>query len=144
MGAGNEILTVLARIEAKLDRLLAGGAAQPAQAAASDADLDGQWGNPEVKKNPPRWQGDSCVGRRLSECPPEFLDELAAFSDWKAGKDEEKAKQHDEYEGEEDEAAKKRKYAGYARKDAARARGWAARLRAGWKPPEPEPSGDGW
>lgn len=142
-GAGRAILEAIAameqRIMAKLDGRIKDQIAERAGLLATDADLDGQWGNPEVKKNPPRWQGDSCVGRRLSECPPEFLDELAAFSDWKAGKDEEAAPALAE-----EDAAKKRKYAGYARKDAARARGWAARLRAGWKPPEPEPSGDGW
>lgn len=141
MGAGNEILTVLARIEAKLDRLLTGGgAAQPAQATASDADLDGQYGNPEVKKDPPRWSGDSHIGKRYSECTPAYLDEMAGFQAWTAGKDDAKAA------AASDEAAKKQaeKNAWYARQRAGYARGWAARLRAGWKPPASEPSGDGW
>ena len=139
MGAGNDILTVLARIEAKLDRLLAGGA-QPAQATASDADLDGQYGNEEIKKNPKRWDGESMVGRKMSECPPEFLDVLASHFDFKAEREAE-----DSANATDDETrASKKKYSGYSRKSAARARGWAARLRAGWKPPASEPSGDGW
>ena len=143
-GAGRAILEVLARLEAKVDRLLAqqGGSAAPG--VASDADLDGQYGNPEVKKDPPRnWSGASFVGSRFSECPPEYLDALASFFDWKAGKDEEQAKAAGD---DEDTAKAKAKYARYARTDAARARGWAARLRAGWKPPAPQgdSSTDGW
>ncbi len=138
MGAGNDILTVLARIEAKVDRLLAGGAAAPPP--ASDTDLDGQYGNEEIKKNPKRWDGDSMVGRKMSECPPEFLDVLASHFDYKAEREAE-----DSVNATDDETrASKKKYSGYSRKSAARARGWAARLRTGWKPPASEPSGDGW
>lgn len=92
-------------------------------AIAPDSDLDGQWGDPDVRKDPPRWNGPSYAGRRYSQCPPEYLDVLASLFDWKAGKDDEKGT---------DEG---KKYAGYARKDAARARGWAKRLRDGWVAP---------
>jgi hypothetical protein len=88
---------------------------------ADDADLDGEWGDPEVRKDPPRWAGPPMVGRKYSQTSAEYLDSLAGFLAWKAGKDDEK--------GDEQSA----KYAGYARKDAARARGWAARMRSpGW------------
>ena len=90
-GAGRAILAVLARLEAKVDRLLAqqGGATAPG--IASDADLDGQYGDEEVKKNPKRWTGESFIGRRMSECSPEFLDSLAGHFDYKAERDAEDA-----------------------------------------------------
>lgn len=87
-------------------------------AVAPDFDLDGQWGDPEVRKDSPQWiknGGASYVGRKFSECPSDYLEALAAFFDWKAGKDEATGE------------PEKLKYAGYARKDAARARGWAKR-----------------
>lgn len=120
-------MQVLARIESKVDALAKGKPAAvtvpDGGAVASDRDLDGQYGDPEVKrKDPPRWDGPSFVGRRYSECPPDYLDCLVGFLEWKAGKDSEKGT---------DEG---NKYAKYARTDAARARGWAKRKRAGWKP----------
>lgn len=91
--------------------------AQAGPIAAADAsDLDGEHGNPIVRKDPPRWKGESCVGVPFSQCPPEFLDTLAGFLEWRAGKEEAEPE--------------KQKYAVYSRKDCARARGWAARLRA--------------
>lgn len=90
---------------------------------ASERELDSQYGNPDVRKDPPRWEGESYKGSPYSQCSPEYLDSLAGFLEWQAGKDEEK--------GDE----KSRKYAGYKLKDAARARGWAKRLRDGWTPP---------
>lgn len=101
-------------------------------AVASDADLDGQYGNPEVKAKSPRdWTGPSMTGKRFSECPPEYLDQVAARLDYFA---EQNAAS---------ENADDRKKATYNRKDAARARGWAARIRAGWQPPVDSFGGDG-
>lgn len=100
----------------------------PASQPATDADLDGKYGNPEVRKDPPMWikdGGASYQGRKFSECPADYLDALAKFCDWKAGKDDEK--------GTDDGA----KYAKFARLDASRARGWALRVRAGWKSKPP-------
>ena len=135
MGAGEEILTVLRRIEQKLDRAIAGGGGDGPEVAA-DADLDSQWGDEEVKKSPPRWRGDDYAGKRMSECPPDFLDAFAEFKDYCADRDERKV-------GDE----KAQKYAGYNRRSAARARGWAKRLRAGWRRPgtaEPDAGGESW
>jgi hypothetical protein len=113
----------LDRIEAMLKQALSekktgllSGA--PVAAIAPDSDLDSQWGDPEVRKDSPQWikmGGASYVGRKFSECPSDYLEALASFFDWKAGKDE--------AEG----TPEKLKYAGYARKDAARARGHAKR-----------------
>ena len=123
-----------ARIEA-LERVIAGIAAVFGGAAvADDEELDGQWGDPVVKKNPTDrfWKGQGFVGKHLSECSPEFLDAYAKYKDVCA-----KLK-------EKDEDPKKRKYAEYDRTDAGRARGWARRLRAGWSAPaKPELSGLG-
>lgn len=92
---------------------------------ADAADLDGQWGNEPVRKDPKDkyWKGQSYVGVRLSDCPPEYLDALAKYKDACA------------YMNTKEGSPEKAKYAGYDKRDAARARGWAARLRAGWKSP---------
>ncbi len=89
--------------------------------AAPSVDLDSERGDFVVKKDPTRWKGVSCVGKRLSECPPDFLDALAGLCDWKAEKNEAEPG--------------KEKYANYERLDAARARGWAERLRGGYTTP---------
>lgn len=86
---------------------------------ASDADLDGQYGNEPYRFDPKEkyWEGDSFIGCRPSECSVDYLDAQAkyldacAFMARKNGDD---------------------KKAGYKEKDAARARGWAKRLRGGW------------
>lgn len=136
MAAGEQILQVLARVEAKLDQLLqtrtqAAPTTASGGAAASDSELDGQWGDEEVK-DPPRWKGESHSGKRMSRCSPEFLDEYANFKDWCAGRDEQLPDE------------KKKKDARYNRGRAAKARGWARRIRAGWKPPvDTTPPGGG-
>ena len=122
----------LARTYADLCRELGGdpGAASSASAIAPDSDLDSQWGDEEIKKDPPRWKktgGPSFANRHMSECSPEFLDCYAEFKDWTASQNDEKAR------GNGPDGAKFTKYAGYDRKSAARARGWAQRLRNGWK-----------
>lgn len=88
---------------------------------ATDEQLDGDKGDFVVPFDPRGWRGESCKGRRLSECPPEYLDALAKGFDggaWKKRQD-----------GDE-------KKAGWAELDAARCRGWATRLRDGWLPQE--------
>lgn len=101
--------------------------AQPAEArVASDEELDAQYGDPEIRRDPKKWDGESHKGDHMSACPPAYLDALASYLDWGAEKDEETAATTSD----EAEAAKKRKYAKYGRKDAALARGWARRLRA--------------
>lgn len=91
---------------------------------ASDADLDGQYGDPEVRRDPSDryWRGASYAGVALSACPPDYLDAFAKYKDSCA------------FMSEKEGSEKKKKYAEYDRRDAARARGWAARLRSGWRP----------
>lgn len=91
---------------------------------ATAGELDGQYGDPQIRKDPPRWNGESFAGCRFSETTPDYLDCLAEFNDWRADKDDQaNAKDN-----------KGRPKSSWGRKDARLARGWAARLRAGWKP----------
>ena len=120
-----EVTALLRSIDASLKALVARqapAAAAPSASAkvASDADLDGKFGDPEIRARDPRdWTGEPMKGRRFSECPAEYLDLLAERLDYFAGKNAESP----------DEAEQKK--ARYQRLDASRARGWAARIRAG-------------
>lgn len=120
----DEMIALLKSIDASLKALVARqGALQTASGAAgavaSDRDLDGPYGNPEIKARDPRdWTGEPMMGKKFSECPPEYLDLLAERYDYFAEKNA---------SGTEDEQKKAR----YQRLDAARARGWASRIRAG-------------
>lgn len=86
-------------------------------AIASDADLDGQYGNPQVKFKPRDWSGPEMKGRKFSDCPAEFLELYAQSLDWSAGQADQKQ--------ETTSSGKPVSY--YKRMDAARARGWARR-----------------
>src|SRR4051812_5509778 len=60
-----------------------------AEATLNDRVCDGQHGDPLIKAKDPRdWAGDSMKGRKFSECPPEYLDLLAARYDYFAEKAE--------------------------------------------------------
>lgn len=130
-----DLFGVLARTCAEICVVMGGNpnlASATGGNAAPDRDLDSQWGDEQIKKDPPRWKkagGASYEGSHMSECDPEFLDVLAEFKEWTAGQNDEKA------HGNGPDGAKFAKYAGYDRKSAARARGWAARLRSGWTAP---------
>ena len=105
----------LARIEAKLSN---GGTSSRGGNVADDADLDGQYGDPKVRRDPKRWienGGASFVGCTYSQCPSDYLEAVAGLLEWQAGKDE------------VNPDPEKSKWAPRARKDAARARGWAKR-----------------
>jgi len=84
---------------------------------ADDNDLDSQWGNPVVRKNPKDWTGESCEGLKYSDCPPAFLEMLAGLLDWQARKSDEK----------NELTANGKPRSSFLKKDAARARGWARR-----------------
>lgn len=131
--------TQLDRIERKLDALLAhlGVGRAPASATAPsgrrgpprvspDSDLDSEYGNPAIRKDPRDWTGESYVGCNFSDAPAEYLEMLAASYDWRAGKDDEAGAR-----GELNSKGKP-KDGYYPRLDAARARGWAQRKRNGW------------
>lgn len=122
----------LERIEKKLEQLLAmsrGGSGDGARTPpssngrsgeiASDSDLDGPRGDPEVRFVPRRWTGGDNKGKRYSECEPEFLDMLAEALEWFA--------QRDDDQGAVDKNGNPR--GRWSRLDASRARGWAQRKR---------------
>lgn len=123
----------VSRLEVAIAELKAGGGASPKPppptegVVATDYDLDCEWGNEDIRKDIKEkyWAGESQIGRRMSECPAEFLDGYARYKDASAHMNEKS--------GDADRA----KYIGYDRKSAARARGWAARIRAGKPLPIP-------
>lgn len=128
------IETRLAAVEARLAAIesrLASGAAPSSSgsrsgggAVASDDDLDSEWGDEVIKKDPKKWVtdgGDSFVGCRMSECPSDYLRMLASLFDWMADKDEQAGKTYTNKHGKEVPVAP------INRKKAARARGWAKR-----------------
>lgn len=128
----DEILRLLSDIAARLDRIEnSTHAPTPAPAVAvcdsgaptiaDDRDLDSQFGNPEIKKDPPRWTGPSFVGGRFSDTTPEYLETLAGFLDWKANESDKKG------EVLKNGAPRSK----FIRLDAARARGWRKRLLQG-------------
>lgn len=89
---------------------------------ASDYEMSGEWGNPTVHKDPPRWKGASFAGCQFSVCPSDYLNELANFFDWCADRDEENGKTYlHKKSGEQRPSAPLR------RRDAKLARGWAKR-----------------
>ncbi len=133
--ASFDALALLTSIDATLKAilntllLLNEGQQDKPTGVALDADLDGPHGDPEIRAKSPRdWVGESQQGKRFSQCPPEYLDLVAARLDYFA---EQNAASDD---------PEQQKKAGYNRKDAARARGWAARIRAGYVPVNNEPS----
>lgn len=116
-----------ARVEALEARLaaqpVATTSAAPAPASATvsvadDYDLDSPYGDPEVRRDPPRWKGEPMAGKRYSQTSPAFLECIAGFLEWAASQAEAK--------GEMTTGGKPR--APYLRRDAARARGWRLRL----------------
>jgi hypothetical protein len=138
------LLALVARIRHDLDALEAEvtGAALPQRQTvnaamglpepAPDADLDSQYGDPEVRTMPKDWQGQNLVGAKYSQCPPDFLKMLAGLLMWQARKDEEAGKL----------TAKGHPVADFKRKDAARALGWLRRIESARAPRRPAgPSG---
>lgn len=130
-----EAIELLKSIDASLRALVKQGAVAHKE-IADDRDLDGQYGNPQVKFNPRDWTGPSMTGREMSECPADFLEMLAGTFDYFAMKAEEA----------DEKTTAGKPVAPYKRKDAARARGWAKRIRDGKHTPAPVggAAGDTW
>jgi hypothetical protein len=82
-----ELLSALARIEEKIDRLLSGSRPASAPVAVSvDAD-------PVVRMDPKKWTGPTMKGKPMSACPSEGLTMLVGLYEWCADKDREAGKQ---------------------------------------------------
>lgn len=137
-----EIGALKARLEALEKRPAGqasnGGGSSGGAAVASDYDLDSDYGNPVIKKDPRDWPGPSFAGCRMSECSPDYLDRIASLYDWMANKDDEKGAKGETYTNKKGET--KPVDGGLRRKDASRARGWAARARNGQAAPAPAPA----
>ena len=110
-----------------------------ASGAATDAELDGRFGNRTVKKDPKRWAGASYAGASYSRCSSEYLLCLAEFLEWKADQDSKKPDPKCHQNG--------TPWYEYDRKDARLARGWARRNEGKEMPPPdggiPTDEGDG-
>jgi len=125
MATGQEAIDLLRSIDATLKALVTFMRANAPKEVASDSDLDSAYGDPIVRAKDPRdWSHESQIGKPFSECPPEYLDLVAARLDFFA----------DKAEAEGTLTTSGKPVAPYNRRDAARARGWARRLRAGWTP----------
>lgn len=127
--ADTEAIKLLRSIDGTLRKILqAIGQAMPVNgggaAVADDRDLDGEYGDPQVKFEPRDWHGENCKGLRMSECPAAFLEMIAETFDYFARKADDSGEL----------ANNGKPVAPYKRRDAARARGWALRKRNGWKP----------
>lgn len=92
---------------------------------ATSYDLDGEYGDPIVKKDPKRWTGESFAGCKMSECPPDYLEEVASLFDWMADRDDEQGKTWTSKKP----GATPKPASTFKRKDASLARGWALRKR---------------
>lgn len=120
MSASEETLSLLRRIAVAVEKLAA-SVPSGGGAVASDRDLDGRYGDPELRFSPRDWTGPNYKGRKFSQCPADLLDMVAETLEWAAGKAEEKGETTD----------KGKPVSQYKRADAARARGWAKRIRDG-------------
>lgn len=116
-----------------------------AKAPMNLGDITSEYNDFVVRKDPPNWRKQglpSFEGRRLSQTTPEFLDALAQFLDWRAGKEEEENATYTSKKTGQQEPKSP-----WTRKDAARARAWAERLREGGAavrlPPPPAPLSEG-
>lgn len=121
MAATAESLALLRSIDASLKQLVKHFAAAAPKVIASDRDLDGQHGDPELRFTVRDWTGPNYKGRRFSECPADLLDLIAESLDYFARKSDEA----------DERTTRGHKVADYRRADAARARGWAKRIRDG-------------
>lgn len=141
MDTAEATLAVLRSIDATLKDMLALAQQRTQQARATapkavapDRDLDGKYGDPELKFSPRDWTGPSFKGRHFSECPPDLLDMVAETFEYFGRQADEKHEMTD----------RGKPVGDYKRQDAARARGWAKRMREGkHRPPTINTNGNG-
>jgi len=103
---------------------------------ASDDDLDGQYGDPEIKYGLKEkyWkeQPDQFQGKHYSACTPKYLRATAQYKSAVA------------YMADKEGTEDSEKKSFYAKLDAGRAIGWAKRIEAGWKPAAKPETQTGW
>lgn len=86
----HEVVELLRSIDGSLKWLVAAQRATLTATGpvADDRDLDGTYGDELVRFNPRDWTGESLKGARMSACPPDALDLLAAAYDYFAERNE--------------------------------------------------------
>src|SRR5271166_3783073 len=92
----------IAAIKARLDAL-----ENASGLYATDKEIDGKYGDPQIKFSPRGWNGKNYVGKKMSETEPAFLDLVAEANAYSAAH------------------PKDPKYVKYNLADASRARSWA-------------------
>lgn len=125
MASADDLLKEMQTMNARLARLIAMGeqfVASLPKPMSDDADLDGQYGDEEIKFLPRDWSGEDYKGRRMSATSAPFLEQMAKAFDYFAEK-------NDANNEKTDKGVPK---STYARRSAMRARGWAKRLREGY------------
>jgi hypothetical protein len=131
VSASQQAIDLLTEIRDGIRTLIAlqqsGGAS--GGAVASDVELTGPHGDPQIRMRVKDWSGPDMKGKRASQCPPEFLDLYADLLDWAAGKEE--------------ADPEKKRFAPLTRKDAARCRAHAKRKRDNPCPLEGNPGAGG-
>jgi hypothetical protein len=98
-------------------------------AIADAADLDSQFGDPEIKTLVPafKWPGEQHKGKRMSQTgDAAYLLALASQLDWAASRDDAEGKTWTSTKTGETKPS-----SDFKRRDAARARGWAQRIKDG-------------
>lgn len=128
--------SLVKRLESGGGQAASGGGSNREGRVATDQDLDGQYGNPEIRYDPKEkyWTGASYVGRRFSECPSDYLLAMATGLEATVWGLEKGAKE------DPDEAESKLKKAKFKSLDAARARGWAKRNASAQQAPQASPA----
>ena len=61
----------------------------PTSELLKDEFLDRDWADKTIRRDPPKWTGETRVGSTMSECDPKYLDDHAGFLEWKVSKDKE-------------------------------------------------------
>src|SRR5258705_8538059 len=89
------IISAISNVQESLRKrpiTVSGSPTSTVTAIADASDLDGTYGNPEVRSDPKDWTNagkESMKGKRYSQCSPDFLVMLAGLLDWQAGKADE-------------------------------------------------------
>ena len=83
----------IATLEARIAKLESGASATASgpEEALEDHHLDKDWARKTIKKDPPRWAGESQIGRTYADAPVAWLLDAAGLAEWKAKKGREES-----------------------------------------------------
>jgi len=78
-------------LEARISKLEKAAMAASIKAAVDEVfpfvKLDEEWADKQIKIQPRSWKGESMVGKKMSECPSDFLQELASYLQYMGSRD---------------------------------------------------------